>query len=200
MRQRQRDRPAALAVAVDDRRLAAMALGMLMLAYASPPLYRIFCAATGFGGTTRRAEVGGPTPKVQDRVITVRFNGDVDAKLPWKFTPVEKSVKVRLGENRLVAFRAQNLSQQPTRGTATYNVTPFGAGKYFNKIQCFCFEEQRLAPGQSANLPVSFFIDPAILDDPLVAKVSNITLSYTFFSYESANQSKLKASRAAPGK
>lgn len=169
--------------------LASIALGMLMLAYAAVPLYRLFCQVTGFGGTTRRVEEN--TTRMVNKTITVNFNGDVDAKLPWSFAPLEKSVKVRLGENRLVAFRATNQSAQPTRGTATYNVTPLAAGKYFSKIQCFCFEEQRLAPGESANLPVSFFIDPAILDDPLIAKVTNITLSYTFFSYESANKSKL---------
>ena len=169
--------------------LAALTLGMLMLAYASVPLYRIFCQVTGFGGTTRRAELN--NVKMSERVVTVRFNADTDPKLPWKFVPIERTVQVHLGENRLVAFRATNESGQPTRGTATYNVTPFAAGKYFNKIQCFCFEEQRLAPGQSANLPVSFFIDPEILNDPLVRDVTNITLSYTFFSYESANKSKL---------
>ena len=172
--------------------LAAIAVGMLMLAYASVPLYRIFCQVTGFGGTTQRAAVN--RVAINDRTVTVRFNADTDPKLPWKFEPIERNVTVRLGENRLVAFRAQNLSNTPTKGTATYNVTPFAAGKYFNKIQCFCFEEQRLAPGQSATLPVSFFIDPAILKDPLVGDVANITLSYTFFSYDSANKSKLRVS------
>ena len=171
--------------------LVAIVLGMLMLAYASVPLYRIFCQVTGFGGTTQRTSTN--STAMSDRMITVRFNTDTDPKLPWKFTPVEKSVTVHLGQNRLVAFRAVNESNQPTRGTASYNVTPFAAGKYFNKIQCFCFEEQSLAPGQSATLPVSFFVDPAILNDPLVGDVANITLSYTFFSYESANQSKLQA-------
>ncbi len=174
--------------------LAAIALGMLLLAYASVPLYRIFCEATGFGGTTRRVSENFTTT-VGERIINVRFNADTDPKLPWKFEPLENSVNVRLGENRLVAFRATNLSNAPTRGTASYNVTPFAAGKYFNKIQCFCFEEQHLAAGQSANLPVSFFIDPAIVNDPLVGKVVNITLSYTFFSYESANKSKLRANQ-----
>ena len=174
--------------------LVAIVLGMLMLAYASVPLYRIFCQVTGFGGTTQRTSTN--STAMSDRMITVRFNTDTDPKLPWKFTPIEKSVTVHLGQNRLVAFRAVNESNQPTRGTASYNVTPFAAGKYFNKIQCFCFEEQSLAPGQSATLPVSFFVDPAILDDPLVGDVANITLSYTFFSYESANQSKLQANHS----
>lgn len=168
--------------------LAAMAAGMLMLAYASVPLYRIFCEVTGFGGTTRRATVN--SSQLVDRTITVRFNSDTDPQLPWKFEPIEKVVTVRLGENRLIAFRASNLSKTPTRGTATYNVTPFAAGRYFNKIQCFCFEEQRLKPGESVTMPVSFFIDPAILDDPETRDLTNITLSYTFFSYESANHLK----------
>ena len=174
------------------RALIALAVGMLMLAYASVPLYRIFCQVTGFGGTTRRVEANFTGTK-SDRVINVHFNTDTDPHLAWTFTPIEKSVNVHLGENRLVAFRAINESGQPTRGTASYNVTPFAAGKYFNKIQCFCFEEQRLGPHASANLPVSFFIDPAILDDPQLHDVANITLSYTFFSYESANKSKLHA-------
>lgn len=172
--------------------LAAVAAGMLMLAYASVPLYRLFCQVTGFGGTTQRvAELYQGGSYVGGRRITVTFDANIDSKLPWKFEPVEKSVTVRIGQNRLAVFRAVNQSNEATRGTATYNVTPFAAGQYFNKIQCFCFNEQRLAPHQSANLPVSFFIDPAILDDPQLRDVANITLSYTFFSYESANKSKL---------
>lgn len=170
--------------------LIAIVLGMFMLAYASVPLYRLFCQVTGFGGTARRAAIAAAPTRVLDRTITVTFDSNTDQALPWKFTPIEKNVKVKIGENKLVAFRAINESNAPTRGTATYNVTPFAAAKYFNKIQCFCFSEQRLAPNQSANLPVSFFIDPAILDDPEARDVVNITLSYTFFSYESANKSK----------
>ena len=168
--------------------LTAMTVGMLMLAYASVPLYRLFCQVTGFGGTTQRVEANVKPSRTSARTMTVSFDANTDMKLPWKFEPLEKSVSVKLGVNRLIAFRAKNESNAPTKGTATYNVTPFAAGKYFNKIQCFCFEEQRLAPRQSANLPVSFFIDPAILDDPETRDLTNITLSYTFFSYESANQ------------
>lgn len=168
------------------RNLVAVAVGMLMLAFAAVPLYRIFCTVTGFGGTTQqKAAYAGA---ISDHQVTVRFNADTDPKLPWKFAPIEKQVRVKLGENRLVAFKATNESNQPTRGTATYNVTPFAAGKYFNKVQCFCFEEQRIAPGGTATFPVSFFIDPEILNDPLVRDVANITLSYTFFSYESRNK------------
>lgn len=171
--------------------LAALAAGMLMLAFASVPLYRLFCQVTGFGGTTQRVEAKQYSGRTSERRITVTFDANTDMKLPWKFEPIEKSVTVKLGVNRLVAFRAVNESDAPTRGTATYNVTPFAAGKYFNKIQCFCFAEQHLASHQSANLPVSFFIDPAIVDDPELRDLTNITLSYTFFSYESANKSKL---------
>lgn len=165
--------------------LLGIVIGMLMLAYASVPLYRMFCKVTGFGGTTREAVVA--PGAVSDRIVTVRFNTDTDPKLPWQFTG-PGPVKVRIGETALVAFEARNEAGEATRGTATYNVVPFEAGRYFSKIECFCFQEQRLGPGQSAHFPVSFFIDPAILKDPQLKELSNITLSYTFFSYESANQ------------
>ena len=163
----------------------AIALGMLMLSYAAVPFYKLFCQVTGFGGTTMRASAAPST--VRDQQLTINFNADTDPNLPWEFTPLERQVKVRIGENRLVAFRATNTTARETRGTATYNVTPYLAGKYFNKIQCFCFEEQRLRPGETVTMPVSFFIDPAILDDKNLAGLTNITLSYTFFSYESRN-------------
>jgi cytochrome c oxidase assembly protein subunit 11 len=166
--------------------LAGVAIGMLMLAYASVPLYRLFCQVTGFGGTTQVA-VSAPIT-IADRVFTVRFNADTDPNLPWQFTPFEKEVRVHVGENRLIAYRAKNRTNFETKGNATYNVVPHAAGKYFNKIQCFCFQEQRLGPNEEVNMPVSFFIDPAILDDPELKDLQNITLSYTFFSYESANQ------------
>lgn len=171
--------------------LAGLALGMLMLAYASVPLYRLFCQVTGFGGTTKRTEANLAPKTVSNSSVHVSFDANTDPRLPWKFSPLEKTVTMRIGENRLVAFRASNDSRVATRGTATYNVTPHAAAKYFNKIQCFCFEEQRLNAGQSVNMPVSFFIDPAFLDDPETRDITNITLSYTFFSYESANKSKL---------
>lgn len=160
-----------------------------MLAYASVPLYRLFCQVTGFGGTTMRADTDFPG-EVRAETIHVRFNADTDPNLPWSFTPLENEVTVHIGENRLVAFKVRNESASESRGTATYNVTPTLAGKYFNKIQCFCFEEQRLKPGEEVTMPVSFFIDPALLDDPDLKGLTNITLSYTFFSYESANTPK----------
>jgi cytochrome c oxidase assembly protein subunit 11 len=160
---------------------------MLMLAYASVPLYRLFCQITGFGGTPRVAT--GASTQITNRPITISFNTNTDPKLPWQFR-APKPVTMRIGENKLVAFSAHNDADAATIGTSTYNVLPFAAGKYFNKIQCFCFQEQRLAGGQSAYFPVSFFIDPAILDDPELKGISNITLSYTFFSVESANKVK----------
>lgn len=169
--------------------LVAIVLGMLMLSYAAVPFYNLFCRITGFGGTTGRATEAPST--VSARRITVRFNADTDPALPWKFVPLEREVSMRIGENRLVAFTAQNESATETKGTATYNVTPHLAGRYFQKIQCFCFEEQRLKPGEKVTMPVSFFIDPAILEDKDLAGLTNITLSYTFFSYDSANQSKI---------
>ena len=170
--------------------LMAIAAGMLMLAFASVPLYRLFCQVTGFGGTTQRGEARTNRTKMVDHTVTVTFDANVDPRLPWKFYPLQKNVRVKLGENKLVAFGAENESNAVTKATATYNVTPFAAGRYFNKIQCFCFRQQQLAPGQKASLPVSFFVDPAMLDDPETRDVRNITLSYTFYSYESANKSK----------
>lgn len=166
--------------------LIAIVLGMLMLSYAAVPFYNLFCKITGFGGTTGRATEA--PLRVSDHTIQVRFNADTDPALPWKFVPLEREVTMRIGENRLVAFTAENDSAKETRGTATYNVTPHLAGRYFQKIQCFCFEEQRLKPGEKVTMPVSFFIDPAILEDKDLAELKNITLSYTFFSYDSANK------------
>jgi cytochrome c oxidase assembly protein subunit 11 len=171
-----------------NRRLAiglfVVPLAMVGAAYASVPLYEIFCRVTGYGGTTQVAEAA---PEVAgERVMTIRFNSDVDPNLPWAFQPVERQVTVKVGESHLAFFKAQNLSARPTAGTATFNVTPLKAGQYFNKVQCFCFTEQRLAPGASVDMPVSFFVDPAIEDDPNLREVRTITLSYTFFVDEEA--------------
>ena len=160
--------------------LSAVVAGMVGLSFASVPLYRIFCQVTGFGGTTQVAEAA-PGAGVSERVIKVRFNADVDPALPWAFQPVEREVALRVGEPGLAYYKARNLSDRPIVGTATYNVTPLKAGYYFNKVQCFCFEEQRLEPGQSVDMPVSYFIDPEILEDKNLDDVKTITLSYTFF-------------------
>lgn len=168
--------------------LLAIVVGMVMLSYASVPLYRLFCQVTGFGGTTQRA-LTAPT-QVFDRTITVYFNADIDPHLPWEFKPGEREVTVRVGENRLTHFVAKNKLERPLSGTAVYNVTPHKAGQYFHKIQCFCFEEQTLTAHQQVNMPVSFFVDPAIMDDPNMKDVTTITLSYTFFPDEAKNAEK----------
>jgi cytochrome c oxidase assembly protein subunit 11 len=153
-------------------------VGMGCLAYASVPLYRIFCQVTGFGGTTQRAETA--PAEAAARVITVRFDATV-ADVPWEFEPAQRTLAVRVGETALATYRAHNRSRQPVTGTATFNVTPPKAGQYFDKIQCFCFSEQTLGAGQSVDMPVSFFIDPALLADHNLDDVHTITLSYTFF-------------------
>jgi cytochrome c oxidase assembly protein subunit 11 len=153
--------------------------GMLGLTAASVPLYRLFCQVTGYGGTTQVAEALPEAPLA--RTIKVRFNADVDPALPWSFRPLQREVEVRIGEQNLAFFQARNQSDRPVVGQAVYNVTPFKAGPYFDKIACFCFDEQRLEPGQEVDMPVSFFVDPAILDDPNTRDLTTITLSYTFF-------------------
>ena len=173
-------------LAYRNRRLALIsfigAAGMVGASYAAVPLYEIFCQVTGYGGTTQTAEVA--PDKILDRKMMIRFNADVDRKLPWKFAAVQDRVEVRVGENALAFYRARNTSDRAVVGTATFNVTPLKAGQYFNKIECFCFTEQRLEAGGEVDMPVSFFVDPAIADDPNLNDVTEITLSYTFFQTE----------------
>ena len=157
---------------------ASIAVGMIGVAYASVPLYRLFCQVTGFAGTTQR--VATPSSEVLDRKITVRFDSNVAPGLAWEFAPVLTTTEVRIGENALAFYRATNRSSMPLVGTATYNVTPEQAGSFFNKVQCFWFTEHRLEPGESVEMPVSFFVDPAIVNDTDGALVRTITLSYTF--------------------
>lgn len=157
----------------------AVVIGMVGLSYAAVPLYDLFCRVTGYGGTPQRAEAAPGI--VGDRIINVRFDTNTDRELPWTFQPEQRSVTVKVGENRLVFFRAVNNSDRSIVGHATFNVVPDRAGRYFNKIQCFCFTEQRLDPGQSVDMPVSFFIAPEILTDRDGAGINEITLSYTFY-------------------
>lgn len=145
----------------------------------SVELYQWFCQVTGFGGTTQVAEAAPGT--VSERSITIRFNADVNPKLPWRFKPVQKKVSLRLGEQGLAFYQAKNISARAVTGTATFNVTPAKAGPYFSKIECFCFTEQRLEPGQSIDMPVTFFVDPDLAKDRNLNGVTEITLSYTFF-------------------
>ncbi|HLZ67776.1 MAG TPA: cytochrome c oxidase assembly protein [Aliidongia sp.] len=159
--------------------LVAVIAAMTGLAFASAPLYRVFCQATGFDGTTQRAAAA--PGAVGGKLFTVRFNADVSPSLPWRFQPVQPYVRVHPGEQTLVAFRATNVSDHPITGTASFNVTPLIVGPYFDKIECFCFTEQTLQPGESADLPVTFFVSPEILKDKNTRELDAITLSYTFF-------------------
>jgi cytochrome c oxidase assembly protein subunit 11 len=169
--------------------------GMLGLTAASVPLYRLFCQVTGYGGTTQRAEQA--PDQISDRTIKVRFNAEVAQGIPWSFEPEQREIEIRIGEQQLAFYRARNNGERPIVGTATFNVTPNKAGFYFSKIDCFCFTEQVLQPGESADLPVSFFVDPAILDDPETQDVRSITLSYTFFMREGGADDTGEASAGA---
>lgn len=157
---------------------------MVGLSFASVPLYRLFCQVTGFGGTPQVGADGGPR-RVVDRDITVRFNADVARGMVWNFRPDQPSIKLKIGQDALVSFTANNPTDKPVDGTALFNVLPEAAGKYFHKVQCFCFNRQTLAPGQTAHMPVSFYVDPAILDEPDIADIDTITLSYTYFHADS---------------
>lgn len=152
---------------------------MITLVSFSVPLYRAFCAATGAGGTTRR--VAADTAQVTGRVVTVFFNTDVSPSLPWSFRPLQRSVRVHLGEQAMAWFAATNNSDTPIVGHATYNVTPDKVGIFFRKIQCFCFTEERLAPHQTVQMPVQFYVDPGLATQADTTDVDQITLSYTFF-------------------
>ena len=161
---------------------ASLAIFMTGMAFASVPLYDLFCRVTGFGGTTQRADAA---PVGQDlsnaAEMTVRFDASVNRDLPWKFSTPTKPVKLRVGESALAFYAVENLSDEPIVGTATFNVSPPAAGYYFSKIECFCFTKQVLQPGEKAELPVTFFIDPEITEDSEMRGVTTITLSYTFF-------------------
>ncbi len=160
----------------------AVVFAMVGLAFASVPLYDLFCRVTGFGGTT---QVGGVPDKILEREIRVTFNADTSPRLPWRFKPEQRDITVKIGQEALIAYHASNKADTPTAGTAIYNVTPPKAGKYFHKTQCFCFDEQVLVPGQEMNMPVIFYIDPSLADDPNMDEVRQITLSYSFFPAES---------------
>lgn len=162
------------------------ALAMLGLGYAAVPLYRMFCQATGFGGTTQRSESGLAPGAVVGKIINVRFDANVSPSLPWRFAPEQKVERVAIGAREMAFFTATNLSNKPITGTAAFNVTPELAGAYFTKIQCFCFTSQTLKPGETMRMPVIYYVDPAILKDKEAGKFNEITLSYTFFPDKSA--------------
>jgi cytochrome c oxidase assembly protein subunit 11 len=177
------------ALAQRNGRTAALAAllvaAMVGLAFASVPLYRLFCQVTGFNGTTMRA-TGDAPGAVMGKNVDVRFDANTSTALPWRFKPEQAVKKVRIGERYMAFYLAKNLGDKPVTGSATFNVTPVWAGKYFNKIQCFCFKQQTLQPGEEARMPVVFFVDPKIVDDPDARDVSEITLSYTFYPVDQA--------------
>lgn len=181
--------------------LFAVVVGMVGLTYASVPLYRMFCQATGFGGTVkegksvedklRRREMDrneALETAAAKRELTITFNADVSDGLPWKFWPTQRSVKIHPGQSTLAFYTAQNKSDHAITGVSTYNVAPQQAGQYFNKVQCFCFEEQRLMPGEKVDMPVFFYIDPEFATDPRMRGINSITLSYTFFQVDDDDQ------------
>jgi cytochrome c oxidase assembly protein subunit 11 len=159
--------------------LVGLVAGMVGLSFAAVPLYQIFCQATGYNGTPLRADTG--ADHVLDRTITVRFDANVDKNLAWSFEPVQTKMNVKIGETALAFFKATNKSDHPITGSAIFNVSPEQAGPYFNKIQCFCFTKQTLAPGASKEMPVTFFVDPKMVDDDSSKNLTEITLSYTFY-------------------
>jgi cytochrome c oxidase assembly protein subunit 11 len=167
----------------NNQRVVAICLGALVVmggitAY-SPTLYRMFCSVTGYGGTTQRVQSN--NEKVLDRTMTVRFDGSVAQGLPWKFEPEVNTIDVKIGETSLAFFRATNLSDKPVTGQAAFNVTPEALGIYFKKIACFCFDEQTLKPHETVEMPVTFFIDPKMVDDPDTTILNDVTLSYIFY-------------------
>ena len=165
---------------------AAGVVGMGGLGYASVPLYQMFCQVTGLNGTTQR---GDAAPGAIARQVTVRFDSNTAPSLAWKFEPEQRAEKVAVGAREMAFFTARNLSDRPVTGTATFNVTPAIAGQYFTKIQCFCFTEQTLQPGEEIRMPVIYYVDPRIAQDPDAKDVQAITLSYTFYPVDSGKRS-----------
>jgi len=165
---------------------ALLAIAMVGLAFAAVPLYRLFCQVTGLNGTTMivdeaRAATVKPVP---GKSVSVRFDANISRELAWEFKPVQNQRTVPIGSRNMAVYTSKNLARRPLAGTATFNVTPVQAGKYFSKVQCFCFQEQTLQPGQQVQMPVVFFVDPRILADPATKDISEITLSYTFYPVE----------------
>ncbi len=159
-----------------------LALAMVGVAFAAVPLYRLFCEVTGFSGIPVRAE---KAPGATAGEVGVRFDANVDPRLPWRFEPVKNTIRIAPGARTQVSYRATNLVARPTTGTAVFNVTPVKAGQYFSKIECFCFSEQTLKGGESIDMPVVFYVDPKIREDETTRHIDEITLSYTFYPVES---------------
>jgi cytochrome c oxidase assembly protein subunit 11 len=177
--------------------LAGLVAGMVGLSFAAVPLYRMFCQATGYGGVPQVAESA--PDHVLDRTITVRFDANVDRALPWTFVPEQNRMELRIGESGLAFFKAHNNTDKPVSGTAGFNVSPEIAGRYFTKVECFCFKQQILAAGESIEMPVTFFIDPKIVEDESTKNISEITLSYTFYRNDDPSDVAAAPQRQASG-
>lgn len=184
-----------------NRRVVIIALffafTMLALSFAAVPLYRIFCQATGLGGTTQNAVRAPDKIPANTRRITIRFDAAVDARLPWRFQPEQNTLSILIGQTGMISYTAHNTSIHATTGIAIHNVNPLKAGKYFVKTQCFCFNNQTLGPHQAAHMPVVFYIDPKILADPNMQDIQEITLSYEF--YPAGSQAATDATRHYQG-
>ncbi|MGB0506840.1 MAG: cytochrome c oxidase assembly protein [Pikeienuella sp.] len=172
--------------------LATVVCVMVGLSFAAVPLYDLFCRVTGFGGTVATADAG--ADRVLDKEVTVRFSANTERDMEWSFKPVQTKMKIKVGQTGLAFYEATNTSDRPIAGTATFNVTPFSAGGYFTKIDCFCFTEQVLAPGQTVQMPVTFFVDPEMMDDDEASFVHTITLSYTFYETEMPEETAMLSS------
>lgn len=173
-------------------KLAGGVFAMLALAFVSVPLYNLYCKKTGFGGATQVASAPAPQDAILNRTVKIRFNTDVAPGLDWKFKPTSNEVEIKIGEAQKILYHVQNNGKSDEVGVAMYNVQPDRAGLYFNKVQCFCFDEKLLKPGESAELPVQFFVDPAIAKDKQMDDVKTITLSYTFFAAKSEKLAQAK--------
>lgn len=169
--------------------LASVVAGMVGLSFASVPLYELFCQVTGYGGTLNTERVV-ESDTISKRTIKVHFDSNISPKLAWQFKPLQREVTVKLGEQKLAFYEAKNIGDKTLIGQATYNVTPFKAAPYFSKIDCFCFTEQTLTSGQVVSMPVQFYVDPEIFEDPNTKEITTITLSYTFFPLESEDEEK----------
>lgn len=185
--------PSSMAAPNGNRRtlaiLGILVAGMVGLSYASVPLYELFCKVTGYGGTTQVADQSS-SQIVADYPVDVRFDANVNPSLNWKFVPVDRKVTLNPGEEVVINYRATNIGDVPSTGTSTFNVTPVKAGPFFMKLDCFCFIEQTLQPGESVDMPVRFFVDPEIVTDENANDIREITLSYTFFPALEGNSAK----------
>jgi cytochrome c oxidase assembly protein subunit 11 len=164
--------------------MAVVGFSMLGLGFASVPLYRIFCEQTGFNGTTQRAQASTNVQVATGHELSVRFDSNVQPGMPWKFHPEHPTQTITIGERKMAIFLAKNMSNKAVTGTAAFNVTPTQAGRFFTKVQCFCFTQQTLQPGEEVRMPVIYYVDPKILNDPDNRDTQEITLSYTFYPVE----------------